>query len=90
MSDKARGDWWADKAAELERERNDWIDYAKALKDENEALRKDAERYRWLRECNGGPIGIVAWHQDEDKEMVLVERYADEAIDAAISSPENP
>ncbi len=55
-----------------------------------EALVADAERYRWIKECNGGPIGIVAWHQDEEKEMILVEQYADEAIDAARnSSPEN-
>lgn len=52
MSDKSRGDWWADKAAELEGERNEWMDYAKALKAENEALRKDAQRYRWLRANN--------------------------------------
>lgn len=58
------------------------------LQAENESLRKDAARYKWLKERNGGPIGIVAWHQDEEKEMVLVELYADEAIDAVISAKE--
>lgn len=52
--------------------------------DEFDGLRKIAARYRWLTERNGGPIGIVAWHKDEDKEMVLVEQYADAAIDAAM------
>lgn len=46
-------------------------------------LEQDAARYRWLKECNGGSIGIVAWHRDEDKEMILTESYADQAIDAA-------
>lgn len=45
--------------------------------------KRDADRYRWLKECNGGGIGIVAWHRDEEKEMVLTEGYADDAIDAA-------
>lgn len=54
----------------------------------NAELEKDAARYQWLKECNGGSIGIVAWHQDEEKEMVLVEQYADEAIDAALNKPE--
>lgn len=44
----------------------------------------DAERYRWLKACNGGSIGIVAWHRDEEQEMVLTEERADTAIDAAI------
>lgn len=46
MSDKSRGDWWADKAAELEGERNEWMDYAKALKAENESLQKDAGKWK--------------------------------------------
>lgn len=50
----------------------------------------DAARYRWLKECNGGSIGIVAWHRDEDKEMVLTERYADEAIDADRAAQAQP
>lgn len=45
----------------------------------------DAARYRWLTACNSGSIGIVAWHRDEDKEMVLTEAYADEAIDTAMA-----
>lgn len=45
----------------------------------------DAARYRWLKERNGGSIGIVAWHRDEEQEMVLVDEHADAAIDAAIA-----
>jgi len=47
---------------------------------------RDAARYRWLKERNGGPIGIVAWHRDEEQEMVLVDDHADAAIDAAIAA----
>lgn len=61
------------------------LEWSAQLIEEREALRADAERYRWLKECNGGPIGIVAWHRDEEKEMVLVEQYANEAIDAVMS-----
>lgn len=50
---------------------------------QQDADKVDAERYRWLKECNGGPIGIIAWHRDEEKEMILVESHADIAIDAA-------
>lgn len=46
----------------------------------------DAARYRWLKERNSGPIGIVAWHRDEEQEMVLVDQYADDAIDSAMIS----
>lgn len=45
----------------------------------------DAARYRWLKGRNGGSIGIVAWHRDEEQEMVLVDEHADAAIDAAIA-----
>lgn len=46
----------------------------------------DAARYRWLKERNGGSIGIVAWHRDEEQEMVLVDEHADAAIDAALAA----
>lgn len=52
-----------------------------------EEAEKDAARYRWLKECNSGSIGIVAWHRDEEQEMVLVEDMADAAIDAARAAP---
>lgn len=98
MSDKSRGDWWADKAAELEGERNEWMDYAKALKAENESLRKDAERYRWIKresnltdyeDCYSLPM-VHAWEYKPGP--VLNEQFEslDAAIDHAISSPENP
>lgn len=60
MSDKSRGDWWADKAAELEGERNEWMDYAKALKAENESLRKDAELIAEARDLYRGDAIVHA------------------------------
>ncbi|MNL66324.1 hypothetical protein D3C87_1907700 [compost metagenome] len=56
----------------------------KRLKAENESLRKDAERYRWLRGSK---------HFDSPQHRAFCEFYTDgldSAIDAAISSPENP
>jgi hypothetical protein len=53
------------------------------LKNENESLRADAERYRWLR---------GAKHFDSPQHRAFCEFYADGldlAIDAAISSLEN-
>lgn len=86
MSDKARGDWWADKAATLESERNEWMDYARELKAENESLRKDAERWQWLRE--------KYWIQEVIDNRLGDSRTISEMealIDAdRISSPENP
>lgn len=54
----------------------------KKLQAENEALRKDAERYRHLRECNSGSLCITKLTID-DGDHVLVEVEADQAIDAA-------
>ena len=105
MSDKSRGDWWADKAAELEGERNEWMDYAKALKAENESLHKDAERYRWLKEhgvsrqivgsgsqsVGFGPCIIMTLPScGAPSSIALTFESADYAIDAAISSTEKP
>lgn len=65
-------------------------DFARAIEQavpqspEVQALRKDAERYRWLKERNSGPIGIVAWHCDGEKEMVLMDSHADETISTAM------
>ena len=46
------------------------------LRAENEALRKDAERYRWLRTADGVPI--------TNEEARDPEKY-DAAIDAALA-----
>ncbi|WP_085637961.1 MULTISPECIES: hypothetical protein [unclassified Pseudomonas] len=55
------------------------------LKAENEALRKDAERYRWLRDGTAvGPnIQVAEWHGPHEYPMAGVE--LDSAIDAALS-----
>lgn len=58
------------------------------LKAENEALRKDAERYRYLKACNGGSLVITQLSFDEDQERVLVEEEADQVIDAAMGKGE--
>lgn len=54
------------------------------LEKENEALREDAERYRWLRARNSGSIGIIAYAIEPENEIDLVEDKADAAIDAAM------
>lgn len=57
------------------------------LKAEVQALRKDAERYRHLRECNSGSLCITELTLD-DGDQVLVEAEADQAIDAAMGKGE--
>jgi 5,10-methylenetetrahydrofolate reductase len=54
-------------------------------KRESEGLRKDAERYRHLRACNGGSLVITQLSFDKDEERELVEEEADQVIDAAMS-----
>lgn len=90
MSDKSRGDWWADKASELEGERNEWMDYAKALKAENESLRNavniDIEAAaKMLAACM-----VYPWEHMPANGRDLMRRHAKDIVDAAISSPENP
>ena len=48
------------------------------------AMAKDAARYRWLRACNSGSIGIRTYALDPDMEQELTEADADAAIDAAM------
>jgi len=57
------------------------LDKIEELEDENESLRADAERYRWLRDDRG-------YFPEEN--MLRGGIGLDIAIDAAISSPENP
>ncbi|WP_271043378.1 hypothetical protein [Pseudomonas sp. VB3] len=53
-----------------------------ALKAKNEALRKDAERYRWLRIVGGG-----SWTVMETGEKATLARF-DQCIDAALGQGE--
>lgn len=54
------------------------------LEAENEALRKDAERYRWLRDPkNHEQLGVGQWIGD-DRFNWLTATEADAAIDAAM------
>lgn len=66
-----------------------------ALKAENESLRKDAERYRWLRNPDrciedylDGPADNIVVGSCGGEDILWLEGL-DSAIDAAISSPEN-
>jgi len=68
------------------------------LKAENESLRKDAERYRWIKkesnlsdyeDCYSLPM-VHAWEYKPGPELNEQFPSLDEAIDHAISSPENP
>jgi len=56
---------------------------------QNEALRKDADRYRWLRENDFETEGIlqINWHTRDYEH--LIQDDLDAAIDAAIQSSES-
>ncbi|KPM64175.1 hypothetical protein HB13667_13855, partial [Pseudomonas putida] len=58
------------------------------LKAENEALRRDAERYQWLRQGMGKVIVVEpdnAVSCDCDRYEVLLEAEVDDAVDAEIA-----
>jgi putative hemolysin len=73
------------------------------LEAESESLRKDAERYRWLREAKGLSLRSDGskWTRSSGEQFICSHHlcafdtsYApfeslDEVVDAAISSPEN-
>lgn len=70
----------------------DWVWNLKAerdqLKAENEALRRDAERYQWLRQGMGKVIVVEpdnAVSCDCDRYEVLLEAEVDDAVDAEIA-----
>lgn len=50
------------------------------------AAEADADRYRWLKACNSGSIGITTFNTDEALERVLVDDDADAEIDAAMAA----
>lgn len=82
----------------------DIISERNQLKAENESLRADAERYRWLRDAKGLSLRSDGskWTRSNGEQFIASHHlcafdtsYAafeslDEVIDAAISSPENP
>ncbi len=55
------------------------------LRAENEALRKDAERYRWLRDDAPEEWDVTRWLDNETQE-IHVQDYLDEAIDTAMEA----
>lgn len=64
------------------------------LREENEALRKDAERYQWLRgDISAGKVDLCVmrkhWHEDSLSEVLTLEE-ADQQIDAAMSKEQQP
>ena len=71
-------DWWVSRGITIEPRLYDAAAELRRLHAENEALRKDAERYRWLRESKC-PMAVVS----EDC-LVLGMSYMDAAIDAAM------
>jgi hypothetical protein len=80
-------------------ERQEWMEYTDKLKAENESLRKDAERYRWIKkeselssyeDSYSLPI-VHAWEYKPGPELNEQFESLDDAIDYVInSSPENP
>ena len=68
-------------------ERNDALNNCYEMKAENEALRKDAERYRWLRNSDVGPAQIWELLSDDCTPPIMTLKcihYLDEAIDSAM------
>ena len=59
-----------------------------ALQAECEKLRKDAERYRWLREHGRYSGKVLVDHADMGR-VLRIEKQLDEIIDAEIQRP-NP
>lgn len=68
------------------------------IKAENESLRADADRYRWIKkesnlsdyeDCYSLPM-VHAWEYKPGPELNEQFESLDAAIDHAISSPENP
>lgn len=61
------------------------VECIKKLKAENESLKRDAERYRWLKN-NNSPIGI---YSNADFDDCYYIHEPDETIDAAMAQGEN-
>jgi hypothetical protein len=59
------------------------FEHARQLERENEALRKDAERYRWLREFGARARIYFPANRGTEMEIATAEKL-DSAIDAAI------
>jgi len=57
-----------------------------ALEAENERLRKDAERYRWLREHGRYSGKVLVDHADMGR-VLRIEKQLDEIIDAEMQRP---
>src|SRR5690606_25249030 len=57
-----------------------------ALNAENERLRKDAERYRWLREHGRYSGKVLVDHADMGR-VLRIEKQLDEIIDAEMQRP---
>lgn len=55
------------------------------LRAEADSLRKDAERYRWLRDSAPEEWDVTRWLDSETQE-IHVQDYLDEAIDAAMGA----
>src|SRR5690554_2659447 len=56
-----------------------------ALQAENERLRKDAERYRWLRDPCSGAERVVFYSRDDFGRGLMSHTMLDAAIDAALA-----
>lgn len=62
-----------------------WRGRTERAEAEAEALRSDAERYRWLRERIVGAVPMVRVQIMRRGQYVLIERELDDAVDAARS-----
>lgn len=61
----------------------DYLSEIAELRAEVEGLKKDAERYRWLRDSAPEEWDVTRWLDNEHQE-VHVQDYLDDAIDAAM------
>ena len=69
------------------------VECIKKLKEENESLKRDAERYRWLRNSEVGPSQIWELLSDDCQPPYMTLKAMhdlDAAIDAAMAQGEKP
>lgn len=83
------GDDYGIAVSELQEQLDGLISTIYALEDETEALRKDAERYRWIRaDASRGDVDFcvtaVDWGNGAESYTVLCNQPADDAIDHAM------
>ena len=81
------GRFYGESVKELQDQIDGVIGVLHRQEEQIKSLRKDAERWRFVRNPIGSGSPFAIWSEGT---KLFLGQYADEAIDAAISSPENP